>query len=336
VRIEQLDAAGTCVAAVTGSIRMRDRGLSFTPDKPWTDGTRYRLTLVSGTNKTCDAGELCGANNVAPSFDPLAGTENDQAGGPNLVIDFVGAPPTKSTYMLATTAPYSDVNGNGIRDGSEPVRDENRAALRITGVADLIDAATFTSGDCLPDTPGVQACMYLSGAMPVQMGEVSTTCPLPDGTTAPSCVPVVLSPQAMYATSVGLDADALITISSDTGTTVMRVRDGTTPVTGYIIERDGKPVMVTKLELYMDAPDLSIIATSHDLHSKPLTVVLEGPVTFLADGRISIALTNTAALPVAITITPNLIFGPGTVRMEVPAREMKLQLISPALRGGSM
>jgi len=148
-------------------------------------------------------------------------------------------------------------------------------------------------------------------------------------------MPVAVSPQAMYATSVGLDAVALITISNDTGTSIMRVLDGATPVMGYIIEKGGQPTMVTKLDLYMDAPDLSIPLSSHDLHSKKLTVSLEGPVTFLPDGRITIALTNTAALPVTITIDAPIV-GNGTVSMEVPAGEMKLQLISPALRGGAL
>lgn len=335
VRVEQLDAGGACVAAVPGSLRVRDRGLAFLPDAPWVDGTRYRLTLVSGNNGGCDANELCGANGVAASFDPLNGTESGDGGGPPLVIDFVGAPPTKSTFMLAQTAPFSDVNGNGFRDGSELARDENRAALRIIGTGGIVSAARFTSPDCLPDEPGTQACMYLAGAMPVQMSEVSTTCPLPDGTSAPTCMPVLVSPQAMYATSVGLDATALITISNDTGTSVMRVRDGAEPVMGYIIDRGGTPTMVAKLDLYMDAPDLSIPLSSHDLHSKPLSVALEGPVTFLPDGRIAIALTNTAALPVTITIDAPIV-GEGTVQLEVPAGEMKLQLISPALRGGAL
>ncbi len=335
VRIEEVDAGGNCVAAVPGSLRIRDRGLAFIPDQAWVEGKSYRLTLVSGTNGGCDAGELCGSNNVAPSFDPLNGTENGDAGGANLVVNFVGTAPTKATFMLANTAPYTDINGNGFEEGSEPARDQNRAALRVTGTGGIVSAATFTSPDCLPNMPGTQACMYLSGAMPVQMTEVSSTCPLPDGTSASSCMPVALSPQAMYATSVGLDATALITISNDTGTSIMRVRDGAEPVMGYIIERDGQPTMVAKLDLYMDAPDLSIPLCSHDLHSKKLTVSLSGPVTFLPDGRIAIALTNTAPLPVQITIDAPIV-GTGTVSLEVPTGEMKLQLVSPALRGGPL
>lgn len=335
VRVEQLDAAGNCVSAVPGTLRLRERGITFVPDIAWATGTRYRLTLISGSDDNCGAGELCGANSVAPSFDPLNGTDNSEAGGPPLVINYVGAPSTKSTFMLASTAPFADINGNGFRENVEPIRDDNRAALNILSSSGIITEAHFTSPDCLPNMPGTQACMYLSGTMPVQMTEVSTTCPLPDGSSAAACMPVALSPQAMYATSVGLDATALITISNDTGTSVMRVRDGTAPVTGYIVDKGGTPMMVAKLELYMDAPDLSIPLSSHDLRSKKLSVSLEGPVTFRADGRISIALTNTTPLPVTILIDAPIV-GDGIVNMEVPVREMKLQLVSPALRGGAL
>ena len=91
--------------------------------------------------------------------------------------------------------------------------------------------------------------------------------------------------------------------------------------------------MMATLDLYMDAPDMSILLSSHDLHSKKLTVTLEGAVTFLTDGRIAIGLSNTADLPVTVSIS-----GPasGTVNMVVPMGEMKLQLISPAPRGVSL
>jgi Bacterial Ig-like domain len=334
VRIEEVNAAGACVVAVPGTLRIRDRSLTFIPDRPWTDGARYRLTLVSGGNASCDAGELCGATGVPASFDPLNGTDNGGAGGPSLVIEFAGAPATRATFMLATPTPFVDVNGSGAREGAETPRDENRAALRVTGTSGIISDAAFTSPDCLPGMPGTQACMYLSGAIPAQLHEVETSCPLPDGSTAAACMPVTLSPQAIYATSIGLDATALITINNDTGTSVMRVRDAAAgPVTGYIIDRDGSPVLVAALDLYMDAPDLSIPLSSHDLHSKRLAVTLDGPVTFFADGRIAITLSNTAALPVTVTVDAPIV-GQGTIGMEVPAREMKLQLVSPALRGG--
>ena len=84
----------------------------------------------------------------------------------------------------------------------------------------------------------------------------------------------------------------------------------------------------------MDAPDLSLPLSSHDLHSKPLSLSLEGPLTFLPDGRIAIALSNVADVPLEINIDAPLGIG-GSVGLVLPRGEMKLQLLSPQLRGGT-
>ena len=339
IRIEEIDGAGTCTAAVAGTFITHNRTVSFVPDKPWVKDKRYRLRLVSGNNDSCNAGELCGFGGDAASFDPLGGTTNGEAGGPDLSIQFLGAAPVKSTFMIAEAGPFTDINGNGKIDSGEPLADENRAALNITGTTGAVTQAHFNSPDCLPNIPGNQACMYLLGSMPVEMGELSTTCPLPDGSSAASCVPVLISAQAMLATSISMNTtvNALfdIGIDADTGTSVMRVREpaGGGGLIGYIVDEGGTPTMISKLDLYMDAPDMSLpLGATHDLHSKPLSATLSGPVSFLPDGRISISISNTAALPVTVNISAPLGIS-GAVKMEVPAHEMKLQLISPPLRG---
>lgn len=330
VRVEEVDMAGACTAVVPGTLLTRDRFIRFIPDVPWTVGKRYKLTLVSGGNTGCDAGELCGPNN-AMNFDPLNGTESGDAGGGNVTVIFTGTAASGGTYMYASAAPFSDVNGSGFMDSSEQTHDENRAAMRITGTTGSINGATFNGPDCIPSTPEKENCMYLLGAMPTVMGEVSTSC----NGLASQCVPLTLSPQAMYATSLDMDAQtSLATIGTKTGTNIMRIREPTGgPVMGYIIDSGGKPKMIVNLELLMDAPDMSVLLSSHDLHSKKLSLSLEGPVTFLPDGRISIALANTADLPVTVAISGPL---SGTVQMVVPKGEMHLQLTSPALRGVSL
>jgi len=337
VRIEQLDGGGNCVAAVPGTLIHRERGMQFVPDAPWTEGTRYRLAAISiDNNSDCDAGELCGSNNNAASYDPLNG--GGSGGGPTLSIDFVGAPASKATYLLSDAGPFSDINGDFQVNNVEIPRDDNRAALRITSTTSDIKSASFGGTDCVPGTPEKEACMYLTGAMAVELGEVTNECPLPFGGTASACVPVTVAPGVMYATSVNMTAtiNAIlvnISIDSDTGITVMRVREPSGgPITGYMIDGGGTPKMVVALDLYMDAPDLSLPLSSHDLHSKPISVQLEGPVTFLPDGRISIALSNVADVPVAINVSAPLGVG-GAVNLLLPAGEMKLQLLSRPLRG---
>ena len=160
-------------------------------------------------------------------------------------------------------------------------------------------------------------------------------CALPDGTTAPFCVPVTMAPEAMYGTSVSMDANTvIITISTNTGTSVLRVREPMTgPVTGYIVPGGNGAQLVAALALYMDAPDMSVALSSHDLHSKPLTVQLAGPITFLPDGRIAIAAANTKDLAFTVNVTAPLSIS-GGVDMVIKAGEMHLQLVSPLLRGG--
>ena len=328
VRVEQMNGTA-CTAPVAGTLLVRDRALSFIPDVPWTDGATYRLTLVSGGDETCNAGELCGPTSAA-NFDPLNGSENADGGGPPLVITFVGAPRGTSTYMLTNAAPATDVNGSGFREAGESERDENRAALRIVGTTDDVSSATFDDPDCLPQTPEKENCMYLQGAMPVRMGELSSSC---GATGATSCIPVIESPQAMLATNTTMTANTGINVTTSTGASVMRVREPSGgDVMGYIVDRGGTPTFITTLELYMDAPDMAIPFSSHDLHSKPLSVTLEGPVAFMPDGRIAIQLANAADLPVAVGIDAPLGIA-GSVQMIVPKGEMRLQLMSPAPRG---
>ncbi len=331
VRVEEF-AGGTCKAAVPGTLIRRDRSLQFVPDVPWTPGTTYRLSLISGNNSGCDANEICGISGDAASFDPLNGMTNGDGGGNNLSIDFAGAPASTSTFMVAETTPFTDINGSGTVDGAEALRDENRAALRITDHSGIVTNAQFNS-DCDPSTPEHEACMYLQGGMPVEMGELSTSCPLPDGSSAASCIPVKISAQTMYATSITMAATiaGIATINTDTKTSVMRVREPAGgPLMGYIVDRNGTPTMITALELYMDAHDMSLPLSSHDLHSKPMSLILVGPVTFLADGRIAIALTNTADVEIDVNISS---ITAGQVKMLLAKDQMKLQLLSRPIRG---
>ncbi|MDB4957825.1 MAG: hypothetical protein JWO36_5394, partial [Myxococcales bacterium] len=336
VRIEELDGSGACAAVVAGTLLARDRSFSFVPDVPWVAGKQYRLTLVSGGNRSCDANEVCGLSGDAANFDPLAGAQSGGAGGPNLTINFTGTAPSDATFMIESVSPYTDINGSGFVEGGEITRDENRAALRITGTSGAVSNASFTTSDCIPSTPETEACLYLLGAMPVSMHPVQANCQLPGGATAATCMPVTIDAEAMYATSVSMNASVGISISTDTGMTIMRIRQPASgPVTGYIIDAGGMPKLVVSLDLYMDAPDMSLPLSSHDLHSKPLSVSLEGPLTFMPDGRISIALANTAVIPVSVNISAPLGIS-GAVDMIVPKGEMRLQLLSPALRGGAL
>jgi Big-like domain-containing protein len=333
VRVEAINAAGTCAGAIRGTLLRHQRDLAFVPEQPWPIGARFRLRLVSGTNATCDAGELCGANGKAANFDPLRGATANAGGGPDLVVDFVGASASTKSSLIAAAMPASDLNGSGRIETGEVTGDVNRVALRIAGTSGALGFANFPGGDCDPQTPEVEGCMYLDGAIPAQLGDARTDCALPDGTIAATCVPVTMTPQVMYSTSLSMTAGALgIGIPADTGMSVMRMRDRADgPLEGYIVDRGGTPTLVTALELYMDAPDMSLPLAQHDMHSKPLSVLLEGPVTFRPDGRLSLALRNVADVPISVGI--NALGITGAVNLVVPTGEMRLQLLTPPQRG---
>ncbi len=320
-----------------GTLLVHATDLRFVADAPWTPGTTYRLTLMSDTGgQGCNAGQVCGMNGDSASFDPLNGTSgNGASGGPNLVIDFTAAMPDGSTFMVTSATPYADINGDGAVDGNEAINDANRAGLTITGTTGIISDASFSNPRCPQSAMAGEDCMFMSGALPVELGALQTGCTLPDGTTA-TCVPVTLTPQVMYGTTVTLQATPTvpITINTATGTSVMRLREpqGGGPITGYITtDADGKPTMQVALDLYLDAPDMSLPVGSEDLHSKALSVVLAGPVTVQVDGRMAIAAANVATVPVTVNISALGLNG--SVEMALPAGEMKLELVSPVLRG---
>ncbi|HEY0989715.1 MAG TPA: Ig-like domain-containing protein, partial [Kofleriaceae bacterium] len=339
VRIEEIDGSGACVQPVAGTLRLRDRALSFVPDAPWRVGQRYRLTLVSGPDASCGADEICGTNGVAASFSTL---NRDGIGAlvrADLVIDFTGAAATRAALATTETAPISDTNGSGTIESGELASDINRVALRITRTTGVVTAASFPVPDCIPATAEAEACMALSGAIPVELLPLARNCALPGGGTAPSCIPVALSPQLVLATSLPLHATAVVgasTINIDTitGALVLRVREpagGT--LTGYLIDDAGTPTLVAALDVYLDAPDMQIPLLSHDLHSRPLSIALRGPLRFLADGRIAIAVSNVADVPLTVNIQGGTLMG--AVEMVIPRGELKLQLASPPLRGGA-
>lgn len=342
VRIGQLDPGGGC-APVAGTLIRRARGFSFMPDAPWQIGARYRLTLISGSNAVCDAGELCGPSGNAASFDPLTspftGNTPAGAGGPDLVVEFVGAPASDATRMVMQAAPFSDGNGSGVVELGELGRVENRVVLQITGTTGALTTAEFHDPDCVPDTPERDGCMFLSGAMPVDLRPLASDCALPGGERAARCMPVALTPQTMYATEVTIDAGAVLggttaTISARTGRFVLRLREPAAgPIIGYLISPNegAPPELVVALDIYLDAPDMSLFGLPHDLHSKPIAVTLRGPLRFLGDGRIALAVANTADIALSITIQMGV---PSSINMRIPEGGLTLRLVSPPLRGG--
>lgn len=345
VRVEELDDAGACVAPVGGTLLVDASDFRFVPDAPWRAGQRYRLTLVGGPDATCDPGEICSADRRPLNTNPVAGMradadpDADQSGGPDIVIPFSGAPATMSTYLPVHITEPADINGNGYLDADEPRTANNRAGSRIIGHGGIIDDASLVGPECDPALPGAEACLYVSGTVPVDIGAARTDCQI-RGQTVPVCVPALIPPQVMLGTSLFMNATAtmgdppftIVMNNLPTGPILLRSRageDGT--ITGYLVPGPDGPRFSATLAVYMDAPDMPIsnFGLTHDLRSKQATFIIEGPVSFSADGRIRIDASNVEDIVLDITLEhqtlPNT---QGFVTMAIPAGALQLRLTS--------
>ncbi len=338
-RVESLGANGQCAAAVEGSLVKRDRAVRFVANKPWVPGASYRLTLVGGGNASCGTGEVCGRNGKPLNTDPLSGAGSDAGGGPDVVIDFQGAPATFDTFQPLASDPAADQSGDGTLDAAEQANDANRVVMEIAGHSGIITNASLGGADCLPARPGQQVCSYLTATLPVSVRGPLASCPLDaqgnPSTAANPCVEVQVYPSTILGTSTSMNTTALGLIPINnlpTGMMVMRLREMGAPILGYILREPGSasPEFVIRQELYFDAPDLSIPLATHDLASKKLSVTLKGPVTFRPDGRMDIALRSLADVTLTVNISALLL--PGSIDLRIPAGEMRVTLAGPLNR----
>ena len=360
IRIEEL-SGGSCVGVVEGSLITDTRSIKFTPTGGWTEGTEYRVTLVPGGNTSCDAGEICSDNGIPLNPDPLNGGQSGDAGGGNIINTFTAVAANNDVFLPLKLEPFTDQNGNGFVDGSETGRSENSAGVVIVPLdLDGLDNGIITRAEFL-DAPGgstiAQANIYISGALPVTVGEPEPISidPSPWGMTlaGTSQIPVQVHPGILYGTSITMDSTAQVCIGFcitipiadvETGVSILRLREsGGVPVTGYIVEEEGQaqPQFIAQLDLYMDAPDMEIevdipllgglIAVNHNLHSLPLTAIVKGPITFLDDGWILIEQLNLGDIELVINVSS--IAGSGAIKMAIEANAMQLRLIGNPLKG---
>ncbi len=345
VRIERVNAAtaNACVEPVAGTLYPDTRGFTFTPNVPWVEGERYKLTLVGswlGINNDnfCEANEICGANGSPLNTNPLRGTQANDGGGPNIVNLFEVSAASDERLLPLTLDPITDTNGNGFVDVGETGYDDNSARMSILDISGIVVAASIDGNDKV----------YLSGSLPVTVNPAE---PLSvDGAdwnmtlSGTHQTPIELHPGILYGSSIRLDTTANVIFNIpiqnvDTGMTLMRVRQPPgTPVYGYIVEEDGvaSPQFILKMDMYFDAPDMDIsvagvISVSHNLHSYPFSVTLKGPVTFMADGRLKIDLAN--VFPVDINVAVVSLGLTGGIDLQIGTGAMQVQLFADPLPG---
>ena len=144
--------------------------------------------------------------------------------------------------------------------------------------------------------------------------------------------------------AVGLDNIGLAPIPTSTGPNIMRVRyepedpndpnsPRTVPPVGFIVDTPDGPVFRIPFDLLFDAPALSLpLGLEHNVKSLPIdNVQLEGPLDFLPDGRLFIALQNQEPLDVDLEITLAGFDG-GKVLLQIPPGGINLSYQSASIQ----
>lgn len=338
LRVELVDASGTCTAVVVGTLTTSDREVRFQANQPWKVGGAYRLTLVGGSTTSCGAGKICGRNGQPLNTDPLAGATSSAAGGPDVVIDFTGTAATPDSYQPLESDPFADLNGNGYLDAAETANDKNRVVMELGAYSGIITDASLVGDDCMPERAGQQVCSYIHATLPSSVGRLMTTCPI-DASGRPAsvanpCIEVQVYPSLIIGTSITMNTAAIGISIGDlpTGMMVMRLREKGGPIFGYIMREPGvaDPQFVITNHVYFDNPDIEVPLASIDLHSKEMVVTLKGPVTFRPDGKMDTSLRSTH--DVLVTANLSAILKVGSIDLKIPAGEMRITLGGPLLR----
>lgn len=348
------------------------RSLTITPLQAWTEGRLYRYTLGSAPD---GAGSIVRSHPGLPlqtrilsqSYRAL---DNRAFGGPDLVNYFVAAPEPAVVFNPLRNLPSRDANGDlelaapeqrVTADGQgEYHATDNSARLEVVPGSVSSDLVTGANIGC----PVGQDCPDRNFIYKTAMLDVDVAGRV-DGA---GRVPVNIYPSKLYTTGVDfwvsiddtplaiclwLCSAASLVGGADqhipTGPMVMRIRhagaDRAQPVPGFISTHPdtGALWFETELDVYMDAPylhpDIDLTDLDHNMRSFPINgIQLEGPITFLDDGRMQIHLANSNPLDLGIAITGNVLGGLGDVfvgspntalTLRIPPGELVLNYVSP-------
>ncbi|MBZ2187497.1 Ig-like domain-containing protein [Alcanivorax sp. JB21] len=161
--VEEIDAAGDPVGdPVDGQVTVGMRTLTFTPTAPWTVGSLYRYTLRSSElDPVCGSDAICDRRGLPLQTRLLAQTPDEAvpatAGGPDMAIHFLGAPPSHAVMQALRNLPGADVNANFVLDAGETLPSVDPMALanstRLSRNPDANPDAdgTAASGNALRD-----------------------------------------------------------------------------------------------------------------------------------------------------------------------------------------
>jgi hypothetical protein len=249
----------------------------------------------------------------------------EDQGGPDIRIPFRAAPVDKFVFnplMMPTTDSNRDYRWN---EGQETLT-SNYAKLRVQegsfgGLLTAAQTGCAIGSSCDENYSKT----FISAFMPTEVGEYDAI---------NNRIPVTIHAQQMISSDVYVQAKLIGIIDSDTptGTMIMRPRypviDGKTVVpTGYIIWNEDTEQLnfIIELDVYMDSPNMHVtLDLSHNLHSYPITMDLQGPIEFLDDGRMEISLSNKNNINIDVSIGG----GSATMTLELVPGAVSLRQIS--------
>ncbi|QUM82118.1 Ig-like domain-containing protein [Moritella sp. 5] len=334
VEIVEPNGSGNCIGTVPGVLNYENKILTFSPDDNWQDQglNVYRYSLISAEGETkggvdCSTGEvLCSAQGYPLQTTLLKSDSHESRGGPDMLVPFRAAPADNLVFnplMMPTTDTNRDYRWDPVK---EEVQNGNFALLSILEAKDLLKRGVVgceLDKICSDD----YAKTYMSGFMPTEVGEYDAE---------NNRIPVKVHSAQLISSSVDVTVETDIfsmVMTVPTGTMIMRTKypviNGKTEVpTGYIIwnEEENRLNFKIDLDIYMDNPFMKITFGTHNLHSYPVTLNLQGPLTFLEDGRMNIELKNLnqIELDVEMYILGNI----GKMKLAIEPGRMVLQQVS--------
>lgn len=306
---------------------------------------RYTMSSSAGGECTDGVSDsiICGENGLALDTDLLVNTDPDEGmGGPAMEIYFRGVEATNTVFTPLRNLPIRDTNSNyeidcdelGGTDCLEPFNHEsdgnggflpsaNAAKLAVVELnedggiesekeANVLGIPAGASVGCSAD----ESCPESKFIYQTYGLNTEVVGPELDEDGNQIGVRVLLYPTMLPTTSASVFLDGLG--EQATGPQVLRMTYSEPTednpqglVEGVIVEGDdGRPTFMTEADLTLDAPNLALpdggSVLSHNLYSYPISLDLEGPITFFDDGRMQIEQRNLNTPEIIVNVNVDL------------------------------